>query len=190
LWVFQTAVRGGIREVFILGDLRIRISLEQIEDTVVREPVIEASVSAETQMTIDALGKVLDVTRQFGGQVCGFCDEANLLLIIRIPLKPPCGDIQGSLRKIGYRQLPRRVSLELAVANDTDADFASFNVLFGKSMTVRLPVDKLHAFGKLLIVIHNRRLQIPTEPSSTTDFTRIGNFNFFGRITFCPIGKM
>src|SRR5436309_2869282 len=73
LRVAQTAVRRGIREVFVLGDLRIGVGLEQIEDAVVRESVIEPRISAEAEMPVDALGKALDMTRHFRRQVRRFC---------------------------------------------------------------------------------------------------------------------
>src|SRR6185295_19412215 len=55
LRIAETAVGCGVREVFVQGDLGIRIRFQQIKDSVVRKPVVETGVAAQTQMPVNTL---------------------------------------------------------------------------------------------------------------------------------------
>ena len=53
-------MRCRISEVFVHRDLGVGICLKQIELTTIGQAVVEAGISAEAEMAIDALGEKLE----------------------------------------------------------------------------------------------------------------------------------
>ena len=121
---------GGVREVFVLGDLRIRICFEQVELAVIRQPVVHSRVAAQAQVPINALREVFNLSLQLGRKVGGLGDKTNLLLIVRIPFEPAGGDIQSPIRQIGNDQLPGRVRLQFSITDNAHVDLTAFDELF------------------------------------------------------------
>ena len=94
-----------------------------------------------------------------GDRSAGLRHESDLLLIIGIPLQPSGRDVQRAFRKILDDQFPRRVCLQLSIADHADVDFTAFDVLLGNRVVVRLPMNELDALGEFRVVGHDRCLR-------------------------------
>ena len=55
LGILDAAMRGGIGEIFVSGDLGIRIRFEQIELPIVRHSIVQTRIPTQTQKAIRSL---------------------------------------------------------------------------------------------------------------------------------------
>ena len=71
LRIAQAGLQRGLREVFILGEDRIRVGLDEIDFVLRRDAQVDARVAVDGEQVIDALAPVFDVRDEFGRESLG-----------------------------------------------------------------------------------------------------------------------
>ncbi len=85
-------------------------------------------------------------------ELCRFRFQTDLLLIFDIPFNFAGSDVRRAFGQIGHYQFPGRIGLQLMVSDDSDIDFAPFDVFLGNCSRPVLPVDEVNALLELLVV--------------------------------------
>ena len=106
------AGRGG--EVLALGDVGVRVRLEEVERAVLGEAVVDARVAVELEDAEDAPAGALDARGELGGQRGLLAAHAALLLVLGVVLHARGGDGEGAPGQVLEAQLPDREHLRPA----------------------------------------------------------------------------
>ena len=56
---------GGVREIFVFGDLRIGVGFEQVTLAIIVHPVVEPRIAAQAEMPVDTFREKKDLPLEF-----------------------------------------------------------------------------------------------------------------------------
>src|SRR5690606_1868372 len=97
---------GGAGEVLAVGELRVGVRLEHVELAGDVEAQVDAGVAAQLEHAVDAPRDVLDVFGHLVGHVGDAGHDADLLLVLRTPLRALGRDAVSSLGQVLPAHLP------------------------------------------------------------------------------------
>src|SRR5207302_124353 len=160
LRVGKTRFESGLREIFVLGENRIRVCFNEINLVVRREAQIKTRVAVNREEAVDALADLFDPGGD--GRINSFGES-----VLQSPAFPvflvPLGLVGGDLRLVGRHlvehEFANRKNLKPVVAEDAHIEFAALDVLLGDCVVVIFLVDELDAFLELFVRLNERRLR-------------------------------
>src|SRR5262245_60020207 len=151
---------GRLGEVLPVGELRVRVGLEDVDLALGIEPQVDARVAAQLEHAIDALAEVLDLAEQRVGQSLGDARlDAVPRPIRRVPLHLLGGDARGLLVRLREQQLPDGENLQPGVTEDADVELAAVDVALDDRVGAQALVDEGDALGHLVVVVDERFLR-------------------------------
>ena len=103
------------------------------------------------------------------GKIEDYFDRTAVQAWARLTSDAPVGRIRATVRagrdrmraigEIGEAQFPNRQHLQPVIAQHADIDLAAFDILLGDRRRIEALVNERHAFGQLLVRVHDRRLR-------------------------------
>src|SRR5438270_1795020 len=160
LRIGQTCFARRLREIFILGQNRIWICLNEIDFVVRRQPQVNAGVAIDCEQTIDALAgffdardhRRLETNRELVLQAPAFA-------IFLVPLRAVSRNLRLVRRHLPENQLADRKNLQPQVTHQTHIKFAALNVFLRDDVGVVALMNKCGAFAELLVRLNKGGLR-------------------------------
>src|SRR6266567_3597351 len=154
LRIRQARLARRLREVFVFGQNRIWIRLNEINFIGRRQPQVDAGVAIDSEQTIDAFTRFFDAGDQRRLETNGkLVLQAPAFAIFLVPLRPVSRDLRLVRRHFSKHQLTDRKNLQPQVTHQAHIKFAALDVFFRDYVGVVLLMYKRRAFPELLVCL-------------------------------------
>src|SRR6266513_3504610 len=159
LRIGQTCFARRLREIFVLGQNRIWVGLNEIDFVVRRQPQVKASVAIDGEQAVDALTGFFDARDHRRLETDGeLVLQAPAFAILLIPLRAISRNLRLIRRNLPKNQFTDRKDLQPQVTHQTDIKFAALDVFLRDHVGVVLLMNKRGAFPELLVCLNKRGL--------------------------------
>src|SRR5438105_7746439 len=160
LRIGQTCFARRLREIFVLGQNRIWVGLNEIAFVVRRQPQVKASVAIDGAQAVDALTGFFDARDQGRFETNReLVLQAPAFAIFLVPLRAISRNLRFVRRHLTENQFANRKNFQPQVTHQTDIKFAALDVFLRDHVGVVLLMNKRGAFPELLVCLNKGGLR-------------------------------
>jgi len=168
-------------EILSEGEIGVGVGFEDVDPAITAEAKVDPSETAHIQGPIDPFTDRRDFGGESFGEVLGgFGRNSDFFLVFLVPFYLPSGDRGCSLGEVFEDHFPDGERFEAFIPDDSDVQFASFDVLLGDGIGPDLVVDEFDPFDQFLVAIDDGGLRNSERGIFEDGFDEQGVFQLFG----------